>query len=120
MEKKLAVRIEALIGGGKKLGSGAFSAANQTYYQWLKARDYKLTRLQAADHRQFLAAAVPTERALNSLLDAFGKGSTFEAGTKFSGEELKTLRSARLILERSIIPQTLIRIVANPDDEIIE
>lgn len=95
-------------------------ASEQTYYEWLKARGYKLTPMQAADHRHFVAAALPIERGLNSLLDSFGKYNTFEAGRKFSQEELETLRSARRILELSIIPSGLIRIVKDDDDDVIE
>jgi hypothetical protein len=99
-----------------RVGAQVVSATEQTYSQWLKTRDYELTPMQAADHRHFVAAALPVEKGLNSLLDHFGKYSTFEAGRKFSQEELETLRSARRILELSLIPSALIRVVADPDD----
>jgi hypothetical protein len=60
------------------------------------------------------------EKALNLLLDRFGRYSTFEAGRKFSQEELETLRSARRILELSIIPSALIRVVKDDDEMILD
>ncbi len=86
----------------------------QTYRDWLKDREYKVTPEQHADHRHMLAAVDPVEKGLERLMHDFGVGETFEGGAKFNREELETLRAAHRILQGVEIPVALLQVEQKP------
>ena len=81
----------------------------KTYADWLKQRDYTVTKDQYVGHRNFLGKLAPLVKAFQQFLHDNGGNWAFPT-SKFGRAELEVLEEAARILDRAQVPLALLKV----------